>query len=780
MTWHIDEQAEKVVARSAGLTFTYHLDSGLFDLAAEEETCPALVGACSSVLMGSGAVHSSRTAQARRLQRESTTHRLGPGTALSVVNDLGDGLTLTQRFFFPEGTAAVLLDLTLRVGGDAAQTVEELRPVEVGDGAGRLEVPGGPRGLAFLHNGLQMNFDQVSYRLGEPRLEDDVISYDWIEEADGRRRFLSRWWNVLRAPAGGALLVGFLTQARMFSDVVLETDTEESAVNGLRAAAYADGWELGPGESLAAETLWLAPGREALTLVEAYLDAVGLVMEARRWPHVPTGWCSWYYFYNRVTEEDVLRNLEQLAQNTARVEYVQIDDGFQSATGDWLIPNDKFPRGMKFLAERIRARGFKPGLWLAPPVLHKDSRTYREHPDWVLKDREGNPILVKMWLGEVYVLDCSHPEVQAHLENLARTVVRDWGYEYLKLDAMGFASRYRARFHQPNTTRAQNLRLCYEAIRRGAGDDTFILGCTSPFGPAVGLVDAIRVSNDVKATWRGDCSVKAAMAKSLARNFYHRRLFINDPDCLVVRDTDTELTLDEVRFLVTGIGMTGGLLVASDDMTKVPPERRRLLSFLTPPLGRAARALDLLERTLPMLYHLPLEARGERWSLLAVMNWFDEPRELTLPLARLGLDEAHSVVGFEIWEEKRPEIQGGELRTGPIPAHASRLYVLRPARRVPQVLATDVHLGQGLLDIEEAAFDEAAGRLRLRLRRLAEPEGRYWLAADGWRAVGVEVSDGSARLNPRSDGLVELHIRRESDVEVVVTFEPADRQATWN
>lgn len=50
---------------------------------------------------------------------------------------------------------------------------------------------------------------------------------------------------------------------------------------------------------------------------------------------VPTGWCSWYYYYSRVTENDVLENLEWLRRHRTELplDYFQIDDGLSARAG---------------------------------------------------------------------------------------------------------------------------------------------------------------------------------------------------------------------------------------------------------------------------------------------------------------------------------------------------------------------------------------------------------------------------------------------------------------
>ncbi len=46
-----------------------------------------------------------------------------------------------------------------------------------------------------------------------------------------------------------------------------------------------------------------------------------------------------------------------------------LDDGWQTSEGDWKVDRTKFPRGdadMKACADRIKAAGMRPRLWLAP------------------------------------------------------------------------------------------------------------------------------------------------------------------------------------------------------------------------------------------------------------------------------------------------------------------------------------------------------------------------------------------------------------------------------
>jgi len=85
------------------------------------------------------------------------------------------------------------------------------------------------------------------------------------------------------------------------------------------------------------------------------------------WPHPVVGWCSWFAFFDTVTESDITRTADVVSEVLAPYgyEYLQIDDGYQRGTGLpdlWLNANEKFPSGLAALAAYIRGKGLKPGI----------------------------------------------------------------------------------------------------------------------------------------------------------------------------------------------------------------------------------------------------------------------------------------------------------------------------------------------------------------------------------------------------------------------------------
>lgn len=556
-----------------------------------------------------------------------------------------------------------------------------LRPAKVRLVARRQS--GAAGGWAWLH-GRYMQMDALVRNFGSHA----DTSYDGRFARSlpaGGIRYVSREIVTLTLPtkATPTLLLGSLDMSRSFLDLEIDLDPDEARVEQIALAFDVDGIEVPPGESYLCPPVLVLDGRDATALVARYADEVAREMSARVPDHVPTGWCSWYYFGNRVSEADIVSNLEAMVREKHPAEYVQIDDGYQSRTGDWLIPNEKFPSGMGALAGRIREAGYRPGLWLAPLVLHQDSATLREHPEFALKTTSGEVLLVESWLGRCAVLDCTNPAAEAWLSNVVRTVVQEWGYEYLKLDALAYAARPGGlvRYHLAGTTAAMNLRRGMEIIREAAGDETFILGCTCHFGPAVGLVDAMRVGPDVKDTWLDGTnpSVKHAMRMTLQRNWMHRRWWANDPDCLIVRDSETSLTPAETRFLATAIAMSGGMVVASDDLAKLSSARREMALAMFPPPGVAAEPYDPSDGPVPSAWRADL---GDGRFLVGILNWSDGPRWVTsAEYLRPG------EVAFDFWSGRA--LGMGDIYLQP---HDAILWQVAGRGRTPRVVGDSAHL----------------------------------------------------------------------------------------
>jgi alpha-galactosidase len=379
------------------------------------------------------------------------------------------------------------------------------------------------------------------------------------------------------------VLAGFIGAAHQLTTLTVV------APDRIVARAIVDGAELGTGETREIEPLYIARSQEsAARMASRWAAKLGSGMHARIDAVYQRGWCSWYHYFHAISEDTMRANLRTLASMRGEfpLEVVQLDDGFQSALGDWDSTNAKFPSGLARLADEIRSAGFEPGIWTAPFLAARDARVMLEHPQWFIRHESGGPLRAGYnpnWTADddkfAYALDPSNPAFTEHLERLFRKLTAEFGYSYLKLDFLYAGAAQGAR-HDQNLTRAEMLRRGLEAIRRGAGESAFILGCGCPLGAAVGIVDGMRIGPDVAPYWgsegSGDPSTVHALDAIIARSFMHRRWWLNDPDCLMLRARETKLTADERGALAATIAGSGGMLLVSDDMALVGDDERQI------------------------------------------------------------------------------------------------------------------------------------------------------------------------------------------------------------
>jgi len=449
-----------------------------------------------------------------------------------------------------------------------------------------------------------------------------------------------------------------------------------------------------PGAEIEVERVRVALGGDAARLLEAFADEHGRRAGARTGARFQAGWCSWYHFFHEVSEDALLRNLDALAaaRSEIPIDLVQLDDGYQRAVGDWLETNEKFPRGLGPVAQAIRAAGFRAGLWTAPFCVVPESRLYEAHRHWLLRRGDGlqRGLLHPQWArdGQVYVLDTSREDVLSHLRE-THAAIGALGFSYQKLDFL-YAAAMQADAADPGRTRAERLRRGLEAIRAGAGDEAFLLGCGCPLGPAIGVVDGMRIGPDVAPWWfpllepripgieETVPSTRSAIRSIYARAYMHRRYWLNDPDCLMARSRDTKLTPDEVGSLAAAIGATGGMLLFSDDFGALAPgDRARVRDTIA--LARevddagsrgTARPLGLLASEIPDGARADT-ATGE---VVVLLNAGEAPRRVSVPAAALGAFDgalpAPDLTG------RKAQLEGGAL-VAELAPHASALARLR-------------------------------------------------------------------------------------------------------
>ncbi|HEU4387168.1 MAG TPA: glycoside hydrolase family 36 protein [Blastocatellia bacterium] len=479
----------------------------------------------------------------------------------------------------------------------------------------------------------------------------DARHYRLPEPADARAFY---GMMTLAPPDGGHHVLAFSSCRRFSGQFHLRGSS-------LQVIVDTEGLELKPGETWDLEEFYFESGIDRNVLLGDLARRLAQNHPPLRFAAPPAGWCSWYCFGPRVTAQQVLDNLDTIARNIPELKYIQIDDGYQPAMGDWLETGAAFGGNVQGVLKEIRKRGFEPAIWVAPFIAEEQSHLFKEHPDWLVKDENGAPLRADRvtfggWRrGPWYALDGTHPAARQHLETVFRTMRREWGCTYFKLDANFWGAIHGGRFHDPGATRIEAYRRGMQAVINGAGGG-FILGCNHPIWPSLGLIHGSRSSNDIKRSWD---RFETTARQNLNRNWQNGRLWWNDPDAVVLTGALSE---DEFRFHATAIVASGGMVLSGDDLTKIPSDRLAMLKKLLPPLGAAA----IFDDTSMSVGRIKVD----REQVLCLFNWSDRSRTISARLTA-ACDLSDYWTGESLGRHR------GIFVLNDMPPHSARLLVCK-------------------------------------------------------------------------------------------------------
>ena len=147
-------------------------------------------------------------------------------------------------------------------------------------------------------------------------------------------------------------------------------------------------------------------------------------------------WGSWNDGVRRtITEELLINEAKALKKYFPTVKWLQIDDGYSTndVANAMCIPysNDKefnyerFPNGIKYVADEIRKIGLRPAIWIGGLCSH-NTLIYQEHPEWFcdysIRVKNQSP------------LDPSQEEVRSYASKALDKLILEYGFEGVKQD----------------------------------------------------------------------------------------------------------------------------------------------------------------------------------------------------------------------------------------------------------------------------------------------------------------------------------------------------------
>lgn len=533
-------------------------------------------------------------------------------------------------------------------------------------------------------------------------------------------------------------ITGFLSQQHSFGLIEGWVGLGSPA---LRMWSELGGVRLGPNQEF--RTDWAA--LELLDidngLVDShYVKSVALENDVALRHPSQTGWCSWYHVFQDVTQEHLQTNASWLGEkrDVLPLDLLQLDDGYQKEIGDWFDFKDSFPNELDGPKALIVESDLEAGVWCAPFLAGRKSLIARGNKDWILRNRAGLPVNPGfLWNSFPYVLDVSHPEVLDHVKKIIDTYVNQYGFEYLKLDFLYAGALEGVRFN-PELTGAQALSNMLQLIRDVAGDHTKLLGCGCPIGSGIGIFDFMRINPDVAPHWlpqfegiqiiinkeEGLPGTRNALLTAINRSFMHNRWWVNDPDCLLVRDENSDLSANEVQTLATVITLSAGSIIASDHLPDLSSERLEWLAKTLPPLPRSAQVLDWFDTPTPSSMLLPLRNQTGSWFLLAQINWEDQPADQSFNLGDIPAPENEKYHVVDFWGSTYQRVESTTFQAKQVPAHGVRFVSIRADSGRSQWLGSTLHTSQGLFVRQ---FEEQDQSLSAEIDLGRVGSGEVWL-----------------------------------------------------
>ena len=411
-------------------------------------------------------------------------------------------------------------------------------------------------------------------------------------------------------------------------------------------------------------------------------------------------------YYNASVEPKIVR----LDQNRVDVVF-QIDDGWQKCYGDWTADPKKFPNGMKPIADKVKAAGLIPGIWMTMVT----SSSNGAHPD-------GNP-------GRN--LDPTHPATR---EFIAKTLHERYaeGYRYFKLDFNN--PRWKDR-HNQKLTRLQLMRDLFKLYRESIGEDCYLCACVGGLNRgALGYADSLRIGTDSGPRWlpmySGCCMAdlfNAIGSIALADGI----LFSADPDVTyTVPEKYNKQRIghgnveplpylpNAVRAWHAYVGLLGGVTMTSD-VFNTPPWNNdaavRMMEILYPAAPERGRAFDGQTDPWHRQFGIVASRPWGNFVSAVLLNPGDEPTAAPVRGVPLGgLGRQFHVWSF--WDEKylgTADENYAAPGVSPWGGALLRFTALPQSENAPVLIGSNLHISMGAAEIK--SIDVKADRIAIAL-----------------------------------------------------------------
>lgn len=316
--------------------------------------------------------------------------------------------------------------------------------------------------------------------------------------------------------------------------------------------------------------------------------------------------------FRRDVHEHLIKELADEAAACGVEEFI-IDDGWQVGFGDWEIDYEKFPNGLKPVFDYIKSKGMKPGLWLSMGAASKDCKVFREHPEWFVRDKNGDFVNLHSEWEKDRVSACFTTGWKDYIKGKILNLVKEHGLEYVKLDFAIATSAYRfdpdisgcfAEDH-PHTDRQESYLEIYRSAWQLYDElhelaPGLFIDCTFETMGALQMID-YDMCKHADGNWLSNFEGTAPFGSARIRNMSWWRSPVMPATALVIGNQ----SLDDEYALYSFKSLCGSLPIMLGDPRKMNDEKQQQFKQLS----SWFRAME--EKHGIMLYRQDLQGFGE-------------------------------------------------------------------------------------------------------------------------------------------------------------------------
>jgi hypothetical protein len=402
----------------------------------------------------------------------------------------------------------------------------------------------------------------------------------------------------------------------------------------------------------------------------------------------PNGGASW------LTEANLFKQIDTLTTKLKPYgyQYVNIDAGWSRDIADWntihfdqygreIASPERFPHGMKYVADYIHSKGLKAGIYLAVGLdkdAYGDGKTpIANAPGCTTGDIVYPDLRTTNGWDIGYKIDFTKPCASKYIDSQAQ-LIADWGFDFLKLDGVGPGSFKTG----DNYNNVPDVQAWKAAIAKSGRPIRFLLSWSLDRNYAADWkanANGWRIETDVECycdtlvTWNN--SVKIRWDDVPAWTPWTGPGGWNDLDSLDVGSGEMDgITQDERQAYMTLWAISAAPLYTGDDLTKLDAYG---ISLLT---NREVIAID--QQGVPARPVTPV-GTAQTWGMrnkdgsytVALFNMGSFPATVSANWTSFGFAGKADV--RDVWAGRGIGSYNGGI-SATVPSHGTRLFRVTP------------------------------------------------------------------------------------------------------